>query len=70
MVYTICEGYPGDFQQAEIDKKKMRRVIKNKCDERRNISFLKDVNTSKRFEEKVIKLVDVGATNLWRHFKD
>ena len=24
----------------------------------------------KRFEEKVIKLVDVGAPDLWGHFKD
>ena len=27
--------------------------------------MLKDVKVRKRFEEKVIKLVDVGAPNLW-----
>ena len=28
------------------------------------------VKIRKRFEEKVTKFVDVGATNLWGHFKD
>ena len=37
---------------------------------RRKISVLKDVKIRKRFEEKVIKLVDVGALYLWGHFKD
>ena len=40
------------------------------CAERRKISLLNDVKTRKRFEEKVIKLVDVGASNLWGHFTD
>ena len=34
------------------------------------ISLLKDVRTRNRLEEKVIKLVDVEAPNLWGHFKD
>ena len=32
--------------------------------------LLKDVKVRNRFEEKVIELVDVGAPNLWEHFKD
>ena len=65
---------PGDFQHAlvitDIDKKKIRRVAKKTCAERRKITLLKDVKIRKRFEEKVIKLVDAGAPNLWGHFKD
>ena len=40
------------------------------CHERRKISLLKDVKIRKRFEEKAIKLVDIGAPNLWGHIKD
>ena len=32
--------------------------------------MLKDVKIRKRFEEEVIGSVDVGAQNLWGHFKD
>ena len=42
--------------------------MRKTCAERRKVFFLKDVKISKRFEEKVIKLVDVGAPNLWVHF--
>ena len=45
---------------ADIDKEKIRKVVKMTCTERRNISLLKDVKIRKRFEERVIKLVDVG----------
>ena len=31
---------------------------------------MKDLKIRKRFDEKVIKLVDDGAPNLWGHFKD
>ena len=40
------------------------------CTERRKISLLKDVKIRKSFEEDIIDLVDVGALNLWGHFKD
>ena len=53
---------------ADIDKKKIRNVVRKTCDERRKISLLKDVKIRK--QEKVIKLVDIGAPNLWGHFKD
>ena len=48
---------------ANIDKKKTRNVVRKTCNERRKITLLKDV-IRKRYEEKVIKLVDVGAQNL------
>ena len=64
----------GVFQHALViavmDKRKIRKVVKQACAERRRISLLIDVKIRKCFEEKVIKLVDVGAPNLWGHFKD
>ena len=44
--------------------------MRKTCAERRRISLLIDVKIRKQFEEKVIKLVDVGAPNLWGHFND
>ena len=38
--------------------------MRKTCAERRKITILKDVKIRKRFEEKVTKLVDVGAPNL------
>ena len=68
------KAIPGEFQHAlvivDIDKKKIRKVVRKTCVERRKISLLKDVKIRKRHEEKVIKLVDVGAPNLRGHFKD
>ena len=65
---------PGEFQHvfviADIDKRKIRKVVRDTCIERREITWLKDVKIRKRFEEKVTKLVDVGALNLWGRFKD
>ena len=68
------KAIPGEFQHAlvvvDIDKKKIRNVERMTCAERRMISLLKDLKIKKRFEEKVIKFVDVGVPNLWGHFKD
>ena len=58
------------FVVADIDKKKVMKVVRRTCTEREKISFLKDVKIRNRFEGKVIKLVDAGLPNLWRHFKD
>ena len=55
---------------ADIDKNKIRNVVRKTCIDRRKISLLKVVKISKRLEEKLIKLVDTGAANLWGHFKD
>ena len=38
--------------------------------ERRKIGLLKDARIKKPFEERVIELVDVVATNLWGDFRD
>ena len=64
----------GDNQHAiviaDIDKMKIRKVVKKTCAERRQITSLKDVKIKKRFEEKVTELVDVGAPNSWEYLKD
>ena len=53
------KAIPGDYQHAlvvaDIDRKKIRNVVRKMCTERRKISLLKDVKIRKRFEENVIK---------------
>ena len=44
-------------------------MVRKTCVEGRKITLLTDVQIRKQFEEKVIKLVDVGAPNLWGLFK-
>ena len=53
---------------ADVDKKKISKVVRKTCAERRKICLLKDVKIRKQL--KVIKLVDFGVPNLWGHFKD
>ena len=68
------KAIPGEFQHAlviaDIEKRKIRKVMRNTCAERRKITLLIDGKIRKRFEEKVIKLVDVVAPNWWGHFND
>ena len=53
------EAIAGEFQNTfvllDIDKKKMRNVVRNTCAVRRKISFLKDVKKRKRFRDNVVK---------------
>ena len=60
---------PGEFQHAlviaHIDKRKIGKVVRKTCAERRKITLLKNVKIKKRFEEKVTELDDVGVPNLW-----
>ena len=66
------KAIPGLFEHAlviaDIDKRKIRKVVRKTCAEKRKISLLKDVKIRKQFEEKVIKLADVGAPNMCEHF--
>ena len=68
------KAIPQEFQCtlviADTDKRKVRKVVRKTCAERRKITLLKDVKILKRFIEKVFKLVDVGASILWGHFED
>ena len=62
------KAIPGAFQYAlviaDIDMRKIRKVVRKTCAERRKITLLKDVKIRKQYEEKVTELVDVGAPNL------
>ena len=49
---------------ADINKNKIRNVVRKTSTERKKINLLKDVKIRKRFEEKVIKLAGVAAPNL------
>ena len=64
----------GEFQQAlviaDMDKRKIRKVVRKTCSEIRKTTLLKDMKIRKRFEEKLTVLVDVGAPILWGLFKD
>ena len=42
---------------ADIDEKKMNKVVKKTCVQRRKICLLKDVKIRKRFEEKSLNLL-------------
>ena len=55
---------------ADIDRKKIRNIVRKTCAERRKISLLKDVKIRKRVEEKVIELADVWALNVRGYLKD
>ena len=55
---------------ADMDKREISQVVTNTCAERRQITLLIDAKISKRFDENVTELVDVGAPNLRGHFKD
>ena len=48
---------------AALDGKKIRKVVKRTCVERRRIRLLKDVMIRNIFKEQVIELVDVGSPN-------
>ena len=58
----------GEFQHAlviaDTDKRKIRKVVRKTCADRRKITLLKDVKIRNQFEEKVTELVDVGVPNL------
>ena len=62
------KAIPGEFQHslviADTDRKKIRKVVRKTCAERRKTTLLKDVKIRKRFEENVTLLLDVGVTNL------
>ena len=62
------KAIPGEFQHslviADIDKRKIRKVVRKTCAERRKITLQQDVKIRKRFEEKVAILVSIAALNL------
>ena len=67
---AIPEAFQHALVIADIYKRIIRNVVRKTCVARRKITLLKDMKIGKRFEERVTKLVDVGAPDLWGHFKD
>ena len=64
-VKAILEEFQHALVMADIDNRKIRKVVRKTCVGRRKITLLKDVKIRERFEEKVTDLVDVGVPNLW-----
>ena len=52
-----------------INKRKIKKVVRKTCAERRKITLLKVVKIRKWLEDKVTKLVEVGVQNFLGHFK-
>ena len=53
---------------ADIDKEKLKKVVKNKQTIRKRIWKLKENNMKTRFQERVKELVDVNATQYMEWF--
>jgi len=68
------KSIPGELQHrlvvADMDKKKVRKVIRKERTVKRKVWMLKDDNMREKFEEKSEELVDVNAKNLWKSFRD
>ena len=54
---------------TDIDKRKLKKVVKNEQTFRR-VWELKENNMKTKFQERVKELVDVDAPNLWNTFKN
>ena len=71
MVFAKGEVILGEFCHellvADIDKEKIRRTLKKLHIERR-MEFMLKYEIKKRFEERVMELVDVGVSSLWGCF--
>ena len=55
---------------AHIDKRKLKKVVKNEQSFRRRVWEWKENNMKTKFQERVRELVDVDAPNLWNTFKN
>ena len=53
-----------------INKRKMKKVVKNKQTIKRRVWKLKENKMKTRFQERVRELVDGDAANLWNTFKN
>ena len=53
---------------TDIDKRKLKKVVKNEQTFRRGIWKFKEDNMKTKFQERVRELVDVDAPNLWNTF--
>ena len=55
---------------TDIDKRKLKKIVRNKQAIRRRVWKLKENNIKTRFQERVKELVDVDAPNLLHTFKN
>lgn len=65
---------PGELQHGlivvNINRRKLKKVIRKNTIMRRKLWKLKERDVRKRFEERVCELVDTAAPDLWKSFKD
>ena len=55
---------------TDVDKRKLKKVVKNEQATRRMVWKLNENNMKTRFQEEVKESVDVDASNLWNTFKN
>ena len=55
---------------VDVDKKKLKKVLKMKQVVKRRLWKLKEDVIRERYERRVEELVDVNAQDLWKFFKD
>ena len=55
---------------SDVEKKKLKEVVKMKGVVRRRLWKFKEDIIRERYERRVLELVDVNAQNLWKSFKD
>ena len=55
---------------TDIDKRKLKKVVKKELTIRRRVWKLKENNMKTKFQQRVKKLVDIDALNLWNTFKN
>ena len=65
---------PGELQHrlvvVDLDKKKVKKVVRKEAIERRKVWKLKENDTRARFEERVRELVSADASDLWTCFRE
>ena len=55
---------------ADVDKRKLNKVVKKESMVKRMVWKLKEREMQEKFERRVEELVDVETTNLWESFRD
>lgn len=66
--------FPGELQHrlvvVDVDKRKVKKVVRKVALERRNVWKLKEEETRKKFEARVGELVETDASDLWGCYKE
>ena len=68
------KSVPGELQHSivivDVDKKKLKKIVKKKKTEKRRVWKLKEDETRRKFQHRVGELVDMDSPNLWKSFKE